>query len=165
MFSWANWRKQDGRGRGIAYARYKNLAAYTAVAIEVEVNRASGNVRVLRAVSANDAGEIVSPDGVVNQIEGGIVQSLSWALKEAVRFGPGGVRSEDWNSYPILTFSETPHIEIELIDRPGAPYLGAGEASQGPAGAALANAVRDATGVRYHETPFTPARIKAGLGT
>ncbi len=165
MFGWSKWEKRPARGRGIAYARYKNLATYTAVAIEAEVDRASGNVRVLRAVSANDAGEIVSPDGVRNQIEGGIVQSISWTLKEAVRFGPSGVRSEDWNSYPILTFSEVPAIEIELIDRPGAPYLGAGEASQGPAGAALANAVRDATGVRYYETPFTPARIKAGLST
>ncbi len=163
MFGWNIWKKTAGRGRGIAYARYKNNSAYTAVAIEVEVNSASGNIRVLRAVSANDVGEIVAPDGVKNQIEGGIVQSLSWTLKEAVRFGPAGVRSQDWNSYPILTFSECPAIQIELIDRPGAPFLGTGEASQGPTGAALANAVRDATAVRYYEIPFTPARIKAGL--
>ncbi|MBM3607090.1 MAG: xanthine dehydrogenase family protein molybdopterin-binding subunit, partial [Alphaproteobacteria bacterium] len=163
MFGWQNWKAAPGRGRGIAYARYKGSATYTAVAIEAEVDRTSGRIRVLRAASANDAGEIVAPDGVKNQIEGGIVQSLSWTLKEAVRFGPGGVLSEDWNSYPILTFSEVPAIEIELIDRPGAPFLGAGEASQGPTGAALANAVRDATGVRFHELPFTPARVLAGL--
>ena len=165
MFGWTKWEKKPGRGRGIGYARYKNLATYTCVAIEVEVDRTNGTIRVLRAVSANDAGEIVAPDGVKNQIEGGIVQSLSWTLKEAVRFGPGGVRSEDWNAYPILTFSEIPVIDIELIDRPGAPFLGAGEASQGPTGAALANAVRDATGVRFYETPFTPARIREGLKT
>ncbi|MDB5596331.1 MAG: aldehyde dehydrogenase [Hyphomicrobiales bacterium] len=163
MFGWANWKAAPGRGRGIGFARYKNLATYTAVAMEVEVDRASGAIRVLRVSSASDAGDIVSHDGVRNQIEGGIIQSMSWTLKEGVRFDPNGVRSEDWVSYPILTFSEIPPIDIALIERPGAPFLGAGEASQGPTGAALANAVRDATGVRFHETPFIPSRIKAGL--
>lgn len=163
MFGWSSWQKQPNRGRGIAYAMYKNLATYCAVAIEVEVERSTGKIKVLRAVSANDAGEIVSPDGVKNQIEGGIVQSLSWTLKEAVRFDDSGVLSDDWLSYPILTFSEVPKIEIELIDRPGQPFLGAGEASQGPTSAALANAVFDAVGARVRELPLTPDRVKRAL--
>lgn len=163
MFGWSNWKAGAGRGRGIAFARYKNLATYTAVAVEVEVDRSSGTIRLVRISSANDAGEIVSHDGVRNQLEGGIIQSASWTLKEAVRFDPSGVRSEDWVSYPILTFSEIPPIDVALIERPGAPFLGAGEATQGPTGAAIANAVMDATGVRFRETPFIPARIKAGL--
>ncbi len=163
MFGWAKFNKTPGRGRGIAFARYKGLATYCAVAMEVEVDRGTGKVRVLRVSTAADCGEAVSPDGVKNQIEGGVVQSLSWTLKEAVRFGPSGVRSADWTSYPILTFSEVPPIAVELIDRPGTPYLGAGEASQGPTGAALANAIFDAVGVRLRDIPFTPARVKAAL--
>ena len=131
--------------------------------MEVEVEKATGAIRVKRVSSANDAGEIVSYDGIINQIEGGIIQSLSWTLKEGVRFDEKGVRSEDWTSYPILTFSEVPQIDVKVIDRPGQPFLGAGEASQGPTGAALANAVMDATGVRFREVPFLPSRIKAGL--
>jgi hypothetical protein len=100
---------------------------------------------------------------VINQIEGGVIQSLSWTLKEGVRFDETGVRSEDWAAYPILTFSEVPPIDIALIERPGLPFLGTGEASQGPTGAALANAVMDATGVRFREVPFVPSRIRAGL--
>jgi nicotinate dehydrogenase subunit B len=163
MFGWKDFKKAPGRGRAVGFARYKGLAAYCAVAMEVEVDRGSGKVRVLRVSAANDAGEVVSPDGVKNQIEGGIVQSLSWSLKEAVRFGPAGVRSADWTSYPILTFSEVPPIDVELIDRPGTPMLGTGEASQGPTGAALANAIFDATGARLRDIPFTPARVKAAL--
>ena len=163
MLGWAKYEKAPGRGRGIGFARYKGLATYCAVAIEVEVNRASGVVRVLRAVSAADAGEVVAPDGVKNQIEGGIVQSLSWTLKEAVRFDASGVKSSDWVSYPILTFSEVPPITVELIDKPGLPFLGAGEASQGPTGAALANAIADAVGARLRDVPFTPVRVKAAL--
>ena len=163
MFGWKDWKKTPGRGRGIAFARYKGLAAYNAVALEVAVDRASGRIRVLRAVAANEAGETVSPDGVKNQIEGGMVQSLSWTLKEAVRFDAGGVRSVDWVSYPIMTFSELPMIDVELINKPGMPFLGTGEASQGPTGAALANAVFDAAGVRLRDIPFTPAKVKAAL--
>ena len=164
MLNWAKPEKAAGRGRGIAFARYKGLATYCAVAMEVEVDRRSGVVRVLRVVSASDAGEVVAPDGVKNQIEGGVVQSLSWTLKEAVRFDAAGVKTSDWVSYPILTFSEVPPIAVELIDRPGAPFLGAGEASQGPTSAALANAIFDAVGVRLRDIPFTPARLKAALG-
>jgi nicotinate dehydrogenase subunit B len=162
-FGWEAWEPAANRGRGIAFAQYKNLAAYCAVALEVEVDPESGNVRLVRATSAADAGHLVNPDGVANQIEGGIIQSLSWALKEEVQFDQTQVLSKDWASYPILTFSEVPPIEIELIDRPGEPYLGAGEASQGPAAAALANAISNATGARHRRMPFTPERIKEGL--
>lgn len=163
-FGWDKWRKRDGRGRGIAFAKYKNIAGYCAVALEVEVTRRNGRVRILRAATAADSGHAVNPDGIANQIEGGLIQGLSWAMKEEVRFDDTRVLSEDWVSYPILTFAEVPPVEVVVIDRPGAPFLGTGEASQGPAGAALANALFDATGVRFRRGPFTPDRIRAGLG-
>jgi nicotinate dehydrogenase subunit B len=162
-FGWSKWQKREGRGRGIGFARYKNNAGYCAVALEVEVNRRNGRIRVLRAVASADSGHIVNPDGVINQIEGGLIQSLSWTLKEEVKFDDTRVTSEDWASYPILTFNEVPPIDVVLIDRPGQPFLGTGEASQGPTGAALANAVHDATGVRFRRLPLTPERVRAGL--
>jgi CO/xanthine dehydrogenase Mo-binding subunit len=163
-FGWDTYQKQENRGRGIAFAQYKSKAgAFTAVALEVEVSKRNGRIRVLRAVAANDSGHMVSPDGITNQVEGGIIQSLSWTLKEEVKFDETQVLSRDWASYPILTFSETPNVETVLIDRPGEPFLGTGETSQGPTGAAVANAVFDATGVRFRRLPFTPDRIKAGL--
>lgn len=162
-FGWSKFEKKSGRGRGIAFARYKNYAGFCAVAMEVEVNRRNGRVRVVRVATAADSGHVVNSDGIANQIEGGVVQSLSWSLKEEVKFDKTKVLSEDWASYPILTFSEVPPIEVAVIDRPGEPYLGTGEASQGPASAALANAIFDATGVRFRQVPFTPERIKAGL--
>ncbi|MHB2167336.1 xanthine dehydrogenase family protein molybdopterin-binding subunit [Alsobacter sp. R-9] len=162
-FGWSTFQKKEGHGKGFAFARYKNLAAYTAIAMEVKVDRETGEIRVIRAVAANDSGEIVSPDGIANQIEGGLIQSLSWTLKEAVRFDGEGVKSSDWEAYPILTFEEVPHIEVVQINRPGAPFLGTGEASQGPAGAALANAVFDACGARFRDLPLTPGKVKAGL--
>lgn len=162
-FGWSAWRKTPGRGRGIGFAKYKNIAGYCAVALEVEVNRQTGRIRVLRAVASADSGHIVNPDGVSNQIEGGLIQSLSWTLKEEVQMNDTEVLSSDWSSYPILTFSEIPPVEVVLINRPGLPFLGTGEASQGPTGAALANAVFDATGVRYRRLPLTPDRVLQGL--
>ena len=162
-FGWSQWQKSPGRGRGIGFAKYKNIAGYCAVALEVEVNRQSGRIRVLRAVASADSGHIVNPDGVSNQIEGGLIQSLSWTLKEEVQMDDTQVLSQDWSSYPILTFSEVPPVEVVLIDRPGQPFLGTGEASQGPTGAALANAVFDATGVRFRRLPLTPDRVLQGL--
>ncbi len=163
-FGWDKWQKRPGYGRGIAFNKYKNIAGYCAVALEVEVNRRNGRVRVVRAVASADSGHIVSPDGVRNQIEGGLIQSLSWTLKEEVKFDDTAVTSQDWASYPILTFNEVPPVDVVLIDRPGAPFLGTGEASQGPTGAALANAVHDAVGVRFRRLPLTPDRVKAGIG-
>ena len=162
-FGWSQWRKRPGYGRGIGFAKYKNIAGYCAVALEVQVNPDNGRIRVLRAVASADVGHIVSPDGVSNQIEGGLVQGLSWTLKEEVQMDDTQILSQDWNSYPILTFSEVPPVEMVLIDRPGMPFLGAGEASQGPSGAALANAVFDATGVRFRRLPLTPDRVLQGL--
>jgi CO/xanthine dehydrogenase Mo-binding subunit len=164
-FGWATYRKQPGRGRGFGFARYKNLAAYCAVACEVDADRTSGHVRMLRAAAAIDSGEAVNPDGIVNQVEGGILQSLSWTLFEEVRFDRSRITSLDWASYPILRFPAAPDsVEVAVINRPGAPFLGTGEAAQGPAAAALANAIADATGARLREIPFTAQRVRAALG-
>ena len=154
-----------GRGRGIAFARYKNLAAYAAVAAEIEVERESGRARLVRAVAAVDSGEAVNPDGIRNQIEGAILQSASWTLYEAVQFDRERILSRDWASYPILRFGAVPErVEVHVIDRPGAPFLGTGEAGQGPTAAAIANAVAHATGARIRELPLSAARIKAAIG-
>ncbi len=155
--------KAPNMGRGVAFARYKNIACYCAVAFEVEVNPQTGYIRVLKAYVAADAGQLVNPDGVKNQLEGGLIQSLSWTLKEEVKFNDTTILSEDWASYPILRFSEVPPVHIELINRPGMPFLGAGEAAQGPTSAALANAVFDAIGVRLRRIPFTPERLREGM--
>ena len=164
-FGWGNYRKERGRGRGFGYARYKNHASYCAIAMEVEVDRESGTIRPLRVVSAIDSGEAVNPDGIRNQTEGGIIQSLSWSLYEAVAFDTTRITSRDWSTYPIMRFSNIPEaVDVHIISRPGAPFLGAGEAAQGPAAAALANAVADALGVRLRELPFTRARVKAAIG-
>lgn len=155
----------NGRGQGFAFSRYKNSAAYCAVAIEVEVEHESGRVRLVRAVSAVDSGNAVSPDGIKNQIEGGIIQAASWTLHEAVNFDRTRVLSRDWSRYPILRFNETfDSLDVHIINRPGAPFLGAGEASQGPAGAAIANAVFNATGHRLRELPYTATRVKKAIG-
>lgn len=148
-----------GVGRGIAVARYKNTKSYCAVAVEARVGEDAA-VRLLRAVIAADAGEVVDPDGLAAQLEGGFVQAASWTLLEAVAWNRDGIASRDWESYPILRFGAVPEIETVLVDRPGAPFLGAGEASCGPAGAAIANAVFDATGVRARRLPLTPENLR-----
>jgi CO/xanthine dehydrogenase Mo-binding subunit len=153
----------EGRGRGLAFARYKNRQCYAAVVVELRVDRASGQIQLERVVVAADAGQIINPDGLSNQLEGGVYQSASWTLKERVTFDQSGVTSLDWNSYPILTFPEAPIIETVLLDRPDLPHLGSGEATQGPTSAAIANALFDAVGVRLREVPFTPERVKAAL--
>ena len=149
-----------GGGRGLAFARYENHKAYAALVADVEV-REDGAIRLRRFSIAADAGEVIDPDGLVNQLEGGAIQSASWALKEHVRFGRKGIESRDWESYPILTFPEVPQVETVLLDRPGAPFLGAGEATQGPTPAAIANAVFAACGARLRHVPFTPERVRA----
>jgi CO/xanthine dehydrogenase Mo-binding subunit len=161
---WKPGEKGDGkRGRGIAFARYKTTATYNAVIVEVEVDRATGLVKVPHAWTSVDSGQIINPDGLINQIEGGIVQSTSWTLHEQVQFDKNGILSRDWQTYPILTMPEAPKIETVLLDRPNERSLGAGEASQGPAAAAIANAFAAATGKRIRELPFTPERVKATL--
>jgi nicotinate dehydrogenase subunit B len=162
---WKEGETGDGRrGRGIAFAKYKNLSVYVAVVAEVEVDRAGGIVRVPRAYAAADAGQIINPDGLANQIEGGVIQSTSWTLHEEVRFDAEAIKSRDWVSYPILTMPEVPEVTVELIDRPSEKSLGSGEGSQGPAAAAIANAFAHATGKRIRDVPLTPDRVKAALG-
>jgi CO/xanthine dehydrogenase Mo-binding subunit len=164
----ANWtpgEKGNGRrGRGFAYARYKTVATFNAVIAEVEVDPATGIIKVPRVWTSVDSGQIINPDGLTNQIEGGIVQSTSWTLHEHVRFDQNGILTRDWQTYPILTMPDAPKVETVLIDRPTEKSLGAGEASQGPTAAAIANAFAAATGKRIRELPLTPERVKAALG-
>ena len=150
-------------GRGIAYMRYKQMENYVAMAMEVAVNPATGQIQVRRVTCAHDCGMIVNPDGLRNQVEGCIVQTLSRALHEEVTFDRSRVTSVDWTTYPILRFPEAPAVEVILIDRPDQPLVGAGEAATAPVAAALANAVFDATGVRLRTAPFTAARVKAAV--
>lgn len=163
-YGWDSRRTGRGIGHGFAFARYKNLEAYCAVAMEVSIDADTQRPSIGRVVAAVDTGEIINPDGVRNQVEGGIVQSASWTLFERVRFDRHRVTTTDWSSYPILRFPEAPRsVELHLIDRPGTPFLGAGETSQGPGAAALANAITDATGIRLRTTPMTADAIrKAG---
>src|SRR5262249_10039794 len=154
-------RSGSGKGRGIGFAKYKNLATYVAVIADVEVDGASGKVSVPRAWAAADAGLIINPDGLANQIEGGMIQSTSWTLHEEVKFDSTGIKSRDWLTYPILTMPEAPTVEVELINRPEERSLGVGEAAQGPMVAAIANAFAAATGKRMRELPLTPERVKA----
>lgn len=151
----------QGEGLGIGFARYKNKSAYCAVAVRVAVDE---TVRLTHAWSTVDAGEVINPDGVANQIEGGIVQSASWTLKERVQFEGNVIASRDWESYPILRFSEVPEIAIEIADRPDDPPLGVGETAQGPTAAAIGNAVRRALGVRIRDLPLTREAIVAAIG-
>jgi nicotinate dehydrogenase subunit B len=151
------------RGRGLAYIHYKHSEAYVAIGMEVAVERASGRIKVERVACAHDCGQMINPDGVRAQVEGSILQTLSRVLMEEVRFDRSRVTSVDWSSYPIMRFAEVPKLEIELIDRPALPPVGAGEAACSPVGPALANAVFDATGARLRTIPFTPDRVKAAL--
>jgi nicotinate dehydrogenase subunit B len=151
----------SGRGRGIGFARYKNLAAYAAVVAEVELDE---RVRLLRVWCAADGGLVVNPDGAINQLEGGIIQAASWALKERVRLDGNGISSRDWESYPVLRFSEVPEVTVELVDPiADRPPLGIGEASGGPTVAAIGNAVAHALGARLRDLPLTRDRVMAAL--
>ncbi|HSU87490.1 MAG TPA: molybdopterin cofactor-binding domain-containing protein, partial [Terriglobia bacterium] len=141
-------------GRGFAYARYKQAENYVAIAMEVAVDRNTGKINVRRIACAHDGGLIVNPDGLRNQIEGSILQTLGRALHEEVKFDRSRVTSVDWASYPILSFPDVPSLDVALIDRPSLPPLGAGEASTAPVAAAVANAVFDATGIRLRRVPL-----------
>ncbi|GAC1323283.1 MAG: xanthine dehydrogenase family protein molybdopterin-binding subunit [Chloroflexota bacterium] len=150
-------------GRGIAFSRYENNEAYTAVVAEVDVDRTSGQIRLRRLVVAQDAGLIINPNGITNQLEGNMIQAASRALKEQVTFDRSRVTSVDWVSYPILTFPEIPAVDVVLINHPDQPAYGAGEPSTLPVAAAIANAVFDATGTRLRTVPFTADRVKAAM--
>ncbi|MBV8925696.1 MAG: xanthine dehydrogenase family protein molybdopterin-binding subunit [Bradyrhizobium sp.] len=164
-FGWrAGQQAPADRGYGFAFARYKNLAAYCAIASEAEVNRETGRARLVRAVAAVDSGQVVNPDALINQIEGAIVQSSSWTLYERVSFDDRRITSIDWQTYPILRFDAVPeNIEVHIVNRPGKPFLGSGETGQGPAAASLANAIANATGKRLRDLPLTRRRIKDAI--
>ena len=154
----SNWdgALEENTGKGIGFARYKNLSAYCAVVFHAGIERDTGAIRLRRAFAVVDAGRAINPDGLRNQIEGGIIQSASWTLKEQVNFSREAILSSDWVTYPVLRFTEVPELTVEVLDRPQLPSLGAGEASQGPAVAAIANAVADAAGIRLRDLPLKP---------
>jgi CO/xanthine dehydrogenase Mo-binding subunit len=163
------WKKHAilprGQGHGFAFARYKNSAAYCAIAMEVSVEHETGAVKIGRVVAAVDSGQAVNPDGIRNQVEGAIVQSASWALYESVTFNRKTVTSLDWSSYPMVRFSLVPDsVDVHIIDRPGEKFLGTGECGQAPTQAAVANGIARATGVRLRDMPLTPAKIKQAIG-
>ena len=157
------------RGRGFAYAVYVHgkfpgtAAAWSAWVAEVAVHRTSGEVAVERIVVGQDSGLMVNPAGVEHQIHGNVVQSTSRVLHEAVPFEAGLPAARDWGSYPILTFSQLPAIEVVTMDRPEEPPLGVGESASVPSAAAIANAIFDATGLRFREPPFTAETVRAAL--
>lgn len=160
----SGWRGRDeggtGAGLGIGFGRYKNKAAYCAIVAKVVVEE---KIRVDRLWIAVDAGEVINPDGLINQVEGGAIQSLSWTLKEAVTWNSEGISSSDWENYPILGFNEIPEIEVHVLDRQNDPCLGAGEIAAGPTAAAVANAATHALGVRARHMPLTPERLLAAI--
>ena len=158
---WTTREKGDGvRGRGIGFARYKNRSAYCAVIAEVD---AGERLCVKRVIAAVDAGQVINPDGLVNQIEGGIVQAISWTLHEQVVWDRERVLARSWESYPILRFDETPEIEVSILNRPEELALGAGECAAGPTAAAVANALFNAMGVRARDLPLTPDRVARAM--
>lgn len=158
----AQWKpqKQAGIGHGVGFARYKNTGAYCAAIAEIE---GTDDIRVKRLTLAVDVGEAINPDGVINQIEGGAIQATSWVLKERVRFDRMRITSTSWTDYPILTFSEVPMVDVEIVQRPEIEPVGAGEAAHGPVTAAIANAVYDCLGVRVRDLPITRDKIIAAM--
>jgi len=151
------------RGRGISYTKYELVRTYVGVVADVTVDRTTGAIKVDRVFVAHDCGQIINPDGLRNQIEGNIVQTVSRTLIEKVTFSRSAVTSLNWGSYPILTFPNVPDVVIDLIDRPYEPPWGAGEPATSVIPAAIANAVFDATGARLRSVPFRPAQVLAAL--
>jgi nicotinate dehydrogenase subunit B len=168
----SNWRqrpKPDRQGeivtgRGLAYIKYELVRTYVGVVAEVQVNTQSGEIVAKRFQIAHDCGQIINPDGLRNQIEGNVIQTVSRVLKEEVKFDRSMVTSLDWGSYPILTFPEVPEVVMDLIDRPNEVPWGGGEPTAAVVPSAIANAVFDATGVRLRSVPFTPSKVKSALG-
>jgi nicotinate dehydrogenase subunit B len=156
MAGWDNRVRRDGTGYGVGVARYSGVAGYCAVVAEVE---ADTDVRLRRLWLAVDVGRVINPDGVINQVEGGAVQSASWTLREQVRFDRDQITSAGWDSYPILRFTEVPDVTVRVMDAPGEAEVGAGEVAQGPVAGAIGNAVADAVGVRVRDLPLTRERI------
>ena len=170
----ANWQSRAGinpangagdiaKGRGIAFVRYNNATTYVAAVAEVEVNRKSGEVRVTRVCIGHDCGQIINPNGLANQIEGGVIQTVSRTLMEQVEWDKTKVTSVDWATYPILRFPAVPRVEVDMINVPGEVSWGAGEPTPTAIPAAIANAIHDATGARLRSIPLTPEKVKLAL--
>jgi nicotinate dehydrogenase subunit B len=160
MAGWDSRGGQDGTGYGAAVARYKGNAGYCGAVAEVE---ADTDIRLRRLWLAVDVGRVINPDGVINQVEGGAVQSASWTLREQVRFDRNRITSAAWDSYPILRFTEVPEVRVRIVDAPGEDETGAGEVAQGPVAGAIGNAVADAVGVRVRDLPLTRERITRAI--
>jgi nicotinate dehydrogenase subunit B len=161
MAHWKPGQQLGGnQGRGIGFARYKNLAGYMAMIAEVELGE---TLRVNRVWSAVDVGQTINPDGLINQMEGGIIQAVSFVLKEEVKYDRERVTQRSWDDYPILSFTEVPEVLVSLINRPELPAVGAGEGQQGPVSAAVGNALFNASGVRLRDMPFTRERLVAAM--
>jgi nicotinate dehydrogenase subunit B len=160
MAGWDTRERRDGIGYGVAVARYSGVAGYCAVVAEVE---ADTGIQVSRLWLAVDVGRVINPDGVINQVEGGAVQSASWTLREQVRFDRDRITSAGWDSYPILRFTDTPQVMVRVMDAPGEAEVGAGEVAQGPVAGAIGNAVADAVGVRVRDLPLTRERVARAI--
>jgi nicotinate dehydrogenase subunit B len=168
----SNWRQRPKpdrsgeivTGHGLAYIKYELVRTYVGVVAEVQVNTQTGEVMAKRFYVAHDCGQIINPDGLRNQIEGNVVQTVSRVLKEELKFDRSMVTSLDWASYPIITFPEVPEVVMDLIDRPNEVPWGGGEPTAAVVPSAIANAVFDATGVRLRSVPFTPPKVKSALG-
>src|SRR5262249_49897288 len=156
LAGWAGRPRAEGTGYGLGYARYKGLAGYCAAVAEVE---AENDVRVRRLWLAVDGGTVINPDGGINQVGGGAVQSASWATRERVTVGRARITSVSWDTYPVLRFTEVPEVAVRIVAAPGQPETGAGEIAQGPVAAAIGNALADATGVRVRDLPLTREQV------
>ena len=151
------------KGRGASYVKYELVRTYVGAVAEVEVNRVTGDISVGKFYIVHDCGQIINPNGVRAQIEGCIIQTVSRTLKEELSFDRAMVTSLDWATYPILTFTEVPEIEIELIDRPTEKPWGAGEPTAAVVSSSISNAVFDATGIRLRSVPFRREKVRAAL--
>ena len=170
----ANWQSRPGpnadtsdgkisKGRGIAYVRYNDKITYVAAVAEVEVNRETGDIKVTRICIGHDCGQMINPNGVANQVEGGVIQTVSRVLMEEVKYDRVKVTSVDWASYPIIRFPDVPRVEVDLIDHPKEAPWGCGEPAVVPIPAAIGNAVFDAIGVRLRSVPFTPEKVRIAM--
>lgn len=157
---WKSRQKTANNGFGIAYSRYKNSTSYFAVLAEVEINKTAKRYRLKKLTGVIDSGLVINPDGLINQTEGGMIQSASWSMMEEVKYDQNGITSVDWISYPILRMIDVPEVEVYIIDRPDTPPMGAGEAAMGPVSAAIANAIFDATGSRIRGLPLKAEKIE-----
>ena len=169
----SNWQKRPSpqksgsgsvvTGRGMSYVKYELVRTYVGAVAEIELDRSSGEIQVPKFYVAHDCGQIINPDGLKNQIEGCVIQTVSRTLIEELKFNRSQVTSLDWDSYPILKFPQTPEILIDLIDRPSEKPWGAGEPTGAVIPSAISNAVFDATGVRLRSIPYTPGKVKAAM--